>query len=174
MIPSTLTLSITLVAAGGVLSSLTSIAWRNYSQPRSHSQITGSHGASGAIYAVVSFFACVAPTTTFYFFGIVPVPAWALVTGIFLYDSYGAVTHSVSRSLEPRQPVLCADIHTRAALRTRPVTLEALPLGLGTSSRSASESSEHSLACYNTIQRSDSRDRDHHCIRPNNNRFTLS
>ncbi|KAI0650046.1 hypothetical protein C8Q79DRAFT_363814 [Trametes meyenii] len=73
------------------VSSLTGIAWRNYNQSSTRPQRSGSHGASGAIYSVVSFFACVAPTATFGLFGIIPVPAWALVTGIFLYDGYSAM-----------------------------------------------------------------------------------
>ncbi|KAI9001225.1 hypothetical protein BD414DRAFT_574685 [Trametes punicea] len=78
-----------LYLGGGIVSSLAGIAWRDYKKPPVHA--TGSHGASGAIYSVVSFFACVAPTATFALFGIIPVPAWALVTGIFLWDGYSAM-----------------------------------------------------------------------------------
>ncbi|RXW25152.1 hypothetical protein EST38_g685 [Candolleomyces aberdarensis] len=47
-----------------------------------------SQGASGAIYGVVTFLACVAPTLTFQLYGIIPVPAWLLVSGAFSYDLY--------------------------------------------------------------------------------------
>ncbi|KAI0370250.1 hypothetical protein BV20DRAFT_944427 [Pilatotrama ljubarskyi] len=78
-----------LYLGGGIVSSLAGIAWRNYNPQ--HSPRAGSHGASGAIYSVISFFACVAPTATFALFGIIPLPAWAFVTGIFLYDGYSAI-----------------------------------------------------------------------------------
>ncbi|KAI0723347.1 hypothetical protein C8Q76DRAFT_722547 [Earliella scabrosa] len=80
-----------LYLGGGIFSSLVGIAWRKYQQPRAQAQRPGSHGASGAIYSIISFFACVAPTATFYVFGIVPLPAWAVVTGVFLWDGYSAV-----------------------------------------------------------------------------------
>lgn len=82
-----------------MFSSLAGIAWRKYSEQRAPAQASGSHGASGAIYSVVSFFACVAPTATFYLFGIIPLPAWGLVTGIFLFDGYSAVNHQVCTML---------------------------------------------------------------------------
>ncbi|EIW62087.1 uncharacterized protein TRAVEDRAFT_163861 [Trametes versicolor FP-101664 SS1] len=78
-----------LYLGGGITSSFAGIAWRNYNSP--YPGPAGSHGASGAIYSVISFFACVAPTATFALFGIIPLPAWAFVTGIFLYDGYSAV-----------------------------------------------------------------------------------
>lgn len=87
---------------GGVVSSLAGIAWRNRVQGREQAQGSGSHGASGAIYSVVSYFACVAPTTSFYIFGVLPLPAWLVVTGIFLYDGYSAVNQHVSA----REPFL--------------------------------------------------------------------
>ncbi|PAV20701.1 rhomboid-domain-containing [Pyrrhoderma noxium] len=49
-------------------------------------------GASGAIMAVMSFFACVSPQTKFLLFFVVPVPAWALVSGFFLWDGYTTLT----------------------------------------------------------------------------------
>ncbi|TBU32095.1 rhomboid-domain-containing protein [Dichomitus squalens] len=79
---------LSLYLGGGIVSSLAGIAWRNYKQGN---QPSGSHGASGAIYSVISFFACVAPTATFYLFGVLPLPAWGVVTGIFLWDGYSAM-----------------------------------------------------------------------------------
>jgi hypothetical protein len=49
----------------------------------------------GAIYSIVSLFACVAPTTTFQLYGIIPVPAWLLVTGLFSYDLYSTLSNKV-------------------------------------------------------------------------------
>ncbi|RPD61898.1 hypothetical protein L226DRAFT_613256 [Lentinus tigrinus ALCF2SS1-7] len=82
-----------LYLGGGIVSSLVGIAWRNYTQKQGQAQRSGAHGASGAIYSVISFFACMAPNATFLLFGIIPMPAWAMVTGIFLYDGYSAVNH---------------------------------------------------------------------------------
>ena len=54
---------------------------------------------TGAIYSVVSLFACVAPTTTFGLYGIIPVPAWLLVTGLFSYDLYSTLSNTVRNRL---------------------------------------------------------------------------
>ncbi|KAI0829477.1 hypothetical protein BC628DRAFT_1315061 [Trametes gibbosa] len=78
-----------LYLGGGLTSSFAGIAWRRFHNP--NGDTTGSHGASGSIYSVISFFACVAPTATFALFGIIPLPAWAFVTGIFVYDGYSAM-----------------------------------------------------------------------------------
>lgn len=45
-------------------------------------------GFSGAIMGMSSVAACLMPRTTFYLYGIVPVPLWALVTGYAVYDGY--------------------------------------------------------------------------------------
>ena len=50
---------------------------------------------AGAIYSIVSFLACVAPKMTFQLYGIIPVPAWLLVTGLFSYDLYRTVKKEV-------------------------------------------------------------------------------
>ncbi|TNY19717.1 hypothetical protein DMC30DRAFT_399699 [Rhodotorula diobovata] len=47
-----------------------------------------AHGASGATYGAISFFACAFPKTTFLLFFVVPVPAWLCVSGIFAWDCY--------------------------------------------------------------------------------------
>ncbi|KAI0049583.1 rhomboid-domain-containing protein [Auriscalpium vulgare] len=72
---------------GGIIASLTSLAWHRSGPDYS------SHGASGAIYAVISFFACVAPNTKFLIFFVIPCPAWAFVGGVFLLDSYSAIAN---------------------------------------------------------------------------------
>ncbi|KAI5117506.1 hypothetical protein M0805_009675 [Coniferiporia weirii] len=51
-----------------------------------------SNGASGAIFAVTSFFACVSPQTKFLLFFVVPVPAWAVITGLFIWDGLSALS----------------------------------------------------------------------------------
>ncbi|KAJ3521380.1 hypothetical protein NM688_g9023 [Phlebia brevispora] len=77
-----------LYLGGGIISSFVSLWWHaRMNHPDMH-----SHGASGAIYSVVTFFACAAPRTTFYLFAIVPVPAWLCVSGLFAWDAYSAVT----------------------------------------------------------------------------------
>ncbi|KAI0346922.1 rhomboid-domain-containing protein [Trametopsis cervina] len=77
-----------LYLAGGIFSSFGSTWFHNVFAPRVN---YSSHGASGAVYSVVSFLACVAPTMTFQLYGIIPVPAWLLVTGVFLWDGSNAV-----------------------------------------------------------------------------------
>lgn len=52
---------------------------------------TPSLGASAAVYGVVSYLACYAPTMTFQLYGIVPIPAWICVSGLFAYDLYSSM-----------------------------------------------------------------------------------
>ena len=74
-----------------------------------------AHGASGATYGAISFFACAFPRTTFLLFFVVPVPAWLCVSGIFAWDVYnglwrrggmtdsaGRASHFLPRSFRPR------------------------------------------------------------------------
>lgn len=39
--------------------------------------------------------ACVAPKATFLIFGLIPVPAWGCVGGLFLYDLFNAISERV-------------------------------------------------------------------------------
>ncbi|KAF9821437.1 hypothetical protein IEO21_00683 [Rhodonia placenta] len=73
---------------GGVICSAASVLWHTYIKGNPNQS---SVGASGAIYSVVAFFACVMPRASIYIFGIVPMPAWAFVTGIFLWDTSSAI-----------------------------------------------------------------------------------
>jgi len=74
----------------GVAASIISLYWHNVA--RKTRENYQSHGASGAIYSIVSFYACVAPRSQILLFAIIPLPAWAFVTGIFLWDGYSAMT----------------------------------------------------------------------------------
>lgn len=49
----------------------------------------------GAIYAVISFMAATAPKATFLIFGIIPMPAWGCVVGLFTWDLLNAVSQRV-------------------------------------------------------------------------------
>lgn len=74
-------------------------------------------GASGAIYSVMSFFACVSPQTKFYIFFVLPLPAWAAVGGVFLWDGITngilSATNSVSLYLSPLMGIIsCMDADT--------------------------------------------------------------
>ncbi|GBE79270.1 predicted protein [Sparassis crispa] len=80
---------LSLYLGGGLVSSALSVWWNHSVKKRDEPY--GSHGASGAIYGIISFFACLAPTAKFYVFAVVPIPAWAFVTGIFLWDGFSAV-----------------------------------------------------------------------------------
>ncbi|KAF8528883.1 rhomboid-domain-containing protein [Hysterangium stoloniferum] len=77
-----------LYIGGGVASSLITL-FTNEMVFRNHHSVHGAN--SGAIYAVISFMACVAPRASFLIFGIIPVPAWGCVGGLFAYDLYNAV-----------------------------------------------------------------------------------
>ncbi|CEL58085.1 hypothetical protein RSOLAG1IB_02830 [Rhizoctonia solani AG-1 IB] len=76
-----------LYLGGGIASSAFSLVWNAVVQHRGGN----AHGASGAIYSVISLFACLFPSTTFLLFFIVPVPAWLCVGGIFAWDVYGSL-----------------------------------------------------------------------------------
>ncbi|KAH9007083.1 rhomboid-domain-containing protein [Lactarius hatsudake] len=74
-----------LYLGSGAFASLVSLVWnkeRNYH----------SHGASGAIYALASFFAFAAPRARFLLFFVLPMPAWACIGGIACFDVYNAFT----------------------------------------------------------------------------------
>jgi hypothetical protein len=53
----------------------------------------------GALCSIMSFAACLNPTAKVALYGIIPLPLWGCVLGIFLYDLYGANARvsSVSR-----------------------------------------------------------------------------
>ncbi|KAL1411013.1 hypothetical protein Q8F55_001958 [Vanrija albida] len=81
-----------LYLGGGMVSSLISLAWRRYEGDRN-----GSVGASGAVLATLAFFGTLFPRSTFLVFFIVPMPAWALIGGMFAYDLYGTLSHRQTR-----------------------------------------------------------------------------
>ncbi|TFK43150.1 hypothetical protein BDQ12DRAFT_674483 [Crucibulum laeve] len=75
---------ILLYLGAGILSSMTSLMYARFVDHTDRNSL----GASGAIYSIVSLLACVAPTMTFQLYGIIPVPAWLAVIGLFSYDAY--------------------------------------------------------------------------------------
>ncbi|KAK2466498.1 hypothetical protein APHAL10511_002140 [Amanita phalloides] len=77
-----------LYLGSGVVASLVSMAYSNLIVGRDK----GSMGASASIYSTISFLACVAPRMTFQLYGIIPIPAWLVVSGIFAYDTYSTLT----------------------------------------------------------------------------------
>ncbi|KDR74534.1 hypothetical protein GALMADRAFT_250548 [Galerina marginata CBS 339.88] len=74
---------------GGLVSSFASTTYAKWVGKNDYA----SHGASGAIYSVVSLLACIAPTLTFQLYGIIPVPAWLAVSGFFAYDLYSTMSN---------------------------------------------------------------------------------
>lgn len=76
-----------LYLGGGVLSSIFSLAVHRFVERRPN-PMYASHGASGAVYGLLSFYAACFPRSTFLLFFVVPVPAWALVSGLFAWDTY--------------------------------------------------------------------------------------
>ncbi|KAJ7638624.1 hypothetical protein FB45DRAFT_1023402 [Roridomyces roridus] len=69
----------------GALAELGSIAYKNLWQ---RGRDPYSCGASAAIYSVLSFLAFSAPRMTLLVYGIIPVPIWLAVGGLFSYDLY--------------------------------------------------------------------------------------
>lgn len=66
---------------------------------------------------MISFFACVAPKAQFALFGIIPLPAWLFVTGVFLMDGYESLTDSVrNERIHSPYPT---DLASFAALKDR-------------------------------------------------------
>ncbi|KAF9449915.1 rhomboid-domain-containing protein [Macrolepiota fuliginosa MF-IS2] len=78
---------ILLYLGGGVIASCTSMAYSHFVKNRDRP----AHGASGAVYSVLAVVACAAPTMSFHLYGILPVPAWLVVSGVFAYDSYNTL-----------------------------------------------------------------------------------
>ena len=76
--------------------------------------------------AVMSFFACVSPQTKFLLFFVVPVPAWALVSGFFLWDGYTTLTDAVC--LHPTLSLSLTKVYL-----THPISLLFLPPFVGNS-----------------------------------------
>ncbi|CAA7260147.1 unnamed protein product [Cyclocybe aegerita] len=79
-----------LYLGGGLISSFTSLVYAKLAGKYGYS----SHGASGAIFSIVTLLACVAPTMTFQLYGIIPIPAWLVVSGLFSYDVYATVKNT--------------------------------------------------------------------------------
>ncbi|PPQ93414.1 hypothetical protein CVT25_004485 [Psilocybe cyanescens] len=79
---------ILLYLGGGLISSISSLTYARMTGKGDYA----SHGASGAIYTIVTLLACVAPKLTFQLYGIIPVPAWLAVTGFFTYDMYRTIS----------------------------------------------------------------------------------
>lgn len=90
---------------GGLVSSITSLIWNS---DRKHSSqgasgtpiIAPCHDGSplidilGAIYSIITFFACSYPRTNFLLFAVIPIPAWAFVPGIIAWDVYDMIRTS--------------------------------------------------------------------------------
>ena len=49
----------------------------------------------GAIFSVTTLLACIAPTMKFHLYGIIPIPAWLVVSGLFGYDLYATLSNQV-------------------------------------------------------------------------------
>lgn len=74
----------------GVTASAVSLFWNHLFN--NEAPYYTAHGASGAAYGIVSFFAAVYPREKFLLFFVIPAPAWLVVSGIFAYDLYSGLT----------------------------------------------------------------------------------
>jgi len=72
-------------AGTGVAASVFSVTWRELVKEGKFSQ---SQGASGATCALISLTAILFPSQTLLLFGVIPLPAWALVAGLVCWDGY--------------------------------------------------------------------------------------
>lgn len=81
--------------AGSIGCDIFSLFWNRNADPR-----RASLGASGALCAIMSFTACLAPKSTVLLYGIIPMPLWGCVAGIFLYDLYGSQRRTGSSSTD--------------------------------------------------------------------------
>ncbi|PPQ68848.1 LOW QUALITY PROTEIN: hypothetical protein CVT26_001682 [Gymnopilus dilepis] len=90
---------------GGLISSFASMIYAKLAGKKNYASHGASgpelflhlstDGSSGAIYSVVSLLACLAPKMTFQLYGIIPIPAWLAVTGLFTYDLYSTISAKV-------------------------------------------------------------------------------
>ena len=76
-----------------------SLFWNRDADPR-----RASLGASGALCAIMSFTACLSPKSTVLLYGLVPLPLWGCVVGIFLYDLYGSQRRTGTSSVSKHAP----------------------------------------------------------------------
>ncbi|WVQ69713.1 uncharacterized protein L199_007933 [Kwoniella botswanensis] len=76
-----------LYLGAGIFSSLTSLTYHRLQRDR----WMGSEGASGAIYACLSFYGAMFPQSTVLMFFVIPMPVWVAISGIFAWDFYGAL-----------------------------------------------------------------------------------
>ena len=103
-----------LYLGAGLVASTSSLWWHSSVKQNPRYSSLGASGASrnstfmktphrfvrfppawlGALYGVLSFFACLAPRATFLIFGIIPCPAWLCISGVFVWDGYSALTGS--------------------------------------------------------------------------------
>ncbi|GAA6014995.1 hypothetical protein JCM11491_002387 [Sporobolomyces phaffii] len=73
----------------GLSASAFSLLFNHYVTQNPH---YAAHGASGATYGTIAFFAAAMPRATFLLFFVVPVPAWLCVSGLFAWDFYNATS----------------------------------------------------------------------------------
>ncbi|KAF7301446.1 TKL/TKL-ccin protein kinase [Mycena indigotica] len=73
-----------LYIGGGIAADLWAMAYKKLFQ---NGRDPYTVGASAAIYSMMSFLACAAPRMTILVYGIIPVPIWLAVTGLFTYES---------------------------------------------------------------------------------------
>ena len=103
--PQAVCLRTSLACYGATLSKAVTLAHTAPAVSRSVSTLMHAQAYfAAAIYSVVSFLACVAPRMTFQLYGIIPIPAWLAVAGIFTYDTYSAINDKVSLIQLPPHP----------------------------------------------------------------------
>lgn len=73
------------------LTNFVSLSARKYSLSARDYATGCGLGASGSVYGLLTAFTCVYPKAIFLLFMVLPVPAWALVGGVFVFDTYRAI-----------------------------------------------------------------------------------
>lgn len=86
---------LSLYLAGGVAASLASLGWQAVQRNPNN---RGSQGASGAIYATLSFFAMVFPQSQILLFFVIPMPAWVAVAGFMAVSRRDGLARHLTRT----------------------------------------------------------------------------
>lgn len=74
---------------GGIFAGLCSLAYQHLN--RKPGRVSGSEGASGAIYSCLAFYGTIFPQATFLLFFVVPMRAWMVVGGLFAVSGMSGV-----------------------------------------------------------------------------------
>lgn len=99
-----------LYLGGGLVSSVISLIGQAKAPKKG---VSGSDGASGAIYATLAFFGGLFPQQKFLFFFVIPMPAWLLIGGIFTVSLLGSEGEDTDTTVGSLRHVCPPGLHDR-------------------------------------------------------------